>query len=106
MKIQATKVMAQAINKAFKAKGWEGYKATQVMLTSQQYSWYVGDIYDAEDYGDYSDQDDKYRAICVTYPADYYACDRYITSKELNHLFTKGDTLDSFIAKVLEDVEI
>lgn len=106
MNIQATKVMAQAINRALKAKGWEGYKADQVMLTSQAYSWYVGDIYDAEDYGDYSDREDKYRAIRISYPADYCACDKYLTSEELNHLFTSGDTLDEFMGKVLEAIEI
>lgn len=105
MNIQATQVMAKAINKAFKAKGW-GYQAKQVMLTDREYSLYVGDVYDAEDYGDYSDQENKYRAIRIIYPADYYACDRYLTTKDLNRLFSKGDTLEDYIAKVLEEVEI
>ena len=106
MNIQATKTMAQAINKALKAKGWKGYRVEQIMLTSQAYAWNVGDIYDAEDYGDYCDLNNKYRALRVIYPAEYYACDKYLTTQDLNRIFEKGDTLEAFMAKVLDEIEI
>lgn len=105
MKIQATQVMAREIAKAAKAKGLE-YKVKQVMLTDREYGWYVGDIYDAEDYGDYSDTTNKYRAIRIEYPDNYYACPRYISTMELHHLFSKGDTLTEYMAKVLDEIEI
>lgn len=106
MRIAATTTMAAALNKAFKAKGYKGYKAKQVYLTADQYRWEVGDIYDAEDYGDYNDDKRAYRAIVVLYPDDYYACPRYLTTKDLNRLFSKGDTLESYTTRVAEDCEI
>lgn len=106
MNIAATKTMADAINKAFKAEGWRDYKASQVMLTEREYSWHVGDVYDAEDYGDYNDRENKYRVIRIIYPADYYACDKFLSSKELNYIFEKGDTLEKYMEKVLEAIEI
>ena len=105
MRIAATTTMAATLNKEFRRRGWD-YKARQVWLKAQQYSWNVGDIYDAEDYGDYNDEKDAYRAIVVIYPDDYYACPRYITTRDLNRLFSKGDTLDTYAARVAEDCEI
>lgn len=46
------------------------------------------------------------RAIRVEYPADWYACDGYITTKQLNKLYRAGDTVETFTARVLEEIEI
>ena len=105
MKVQATSTMAKEIAKALKAKGLD-YKAKQVKLTEREYSWYVGDTYDAEDYGDYDYTKQEYRAIMIIYPDNYYACPRYLSTRELKDIFTSGDTLEKFMAKVVEAVEI
>lgn len=106
MNIQATQVLAQALNKAFKDKGLE-YQAKQIHCDDRAYAWYVGDTYDAEDYGDYDYAKNRYRAIKVMYPSEYYACDRYLTTKELISIFRDSDkTYKGFMDKLLEAVEI
>lgn len=95
--------MTKEFNKAFKAKGLE-YKAKMVHLTTTEYSWQVGDPFEAEYNGDYTDK--GYKAIMIKYPDEYYACPRFMSTQELNDIFRKGDTLESFMAKIIDTVEI
>lgn len=105
MKIAATTTMVSELNKAFKRKGMP-YKAKYVTYDEREYAWYVGDIYDAEDYGDYNYNTGNYRAICILYPCEYYACNRTLSSRELNDMYEKGDSFEHYMDKVVESVEI
>lgn len=106
MLIAATKKMVNELNKAAKAAG-RPEKFGHVTMTPDSYKWNVSmDIFGAYDYGDYSYNTGMVRAIRVEYPADWYACDGYITTKQLNKLYRAGDTVETFTARVLEEIEI
>ena len=106
MLIAATKKMVNELNKAAKAAG-RPEKFGHVTMTPASYKWYVGmDTDGAFDYGDYNYSTGLMRAIRVEYPADWYACDGYITTKQLNKLYRAGDTVETFTARVLEEIEI
>lgn len=109
VKIKATSVMAKHLNDAFKRKGFD-YSAKVVALTERNYSWYVGSVYDAQDYGDYDYNHDQYKAIMVSYPADYYACPRYISTRELaeefNREYPEGTSITTFADYMAEVCEI
>ena len=106
MRIQATKVMTNALNKGAREYGKE-YAFRHITATPQEYERYVDrDLFTAEDYGDYDINTGKFRAIAVVYPDDCYAMPRYLTTRELNREFVKGDTYESYIKRVLESVEI
>ena len=89
MKIQVSKVFADFINKTVK-----GVDAQVVKLTDRQYRFNCGDPWDAGEHGDYDWQTGLYKAILVCYPADYYACPRYVSTKELTGEFRRQGVKD------------
>lgn len=105
MKIAATTTMTKALNDGFKRKG-VGYKAKYVKYDERAYAWYVGDVYEAEEYGDFNYNTGEYRAIVIIYPDNYYACERTLSSRELNDLYENGDSLEHYVDKVIESVEV
>ena len=74
MQVAATTTMAKMLAK--EVKKW-GYKVRYITCNAEQYSRYVGSIYEAEDYGDWNCNTNKFRAIEVVYPDDYYAMPLY-----------------------------
>lgn len=106
MLIAATKKMVNELNKAAKAAG-RPEKFRHVTMAPDLYKWNVSmDIFGAYDHGDCNYNTGLVRAIRVEYPADWYACDGYITTKQLNKLYRAGDTVETFTARVLEEIEI
>lgn len=106
MKVQATRVMANALNKGAREHG-KAYAFRHITVTPQEYERYIdSDLFTAEDYGDYNASTGKLRAIKVVYPDEYYAMPRYLTTRALNREFVSGDTAESYIKRVLESVEI
>lgn len=56
---------------------------------------------------DLRSSDNKMQAIKVIYPADFYAIDRYLTTKDLVKIFNHSDkTADGFIKAVKDEIEI
>lgn len=114
MRIQATKAMTQAINKAFKSQQgrFKGYCAVYNTATPQAYAWHVGSIYDAEDWGDFNATTGTVRYITVTYPDGAYATPRHLSTKDLADICRQvrhdngAITLDEFMSAVLDAVEV
>lgn len=92
MKIQVSKVFADFINKTV-----PNVEASVRKMSENEYRMHVGCFaaWDAEQYGDYDWQTGKFKAIVVLYPDDYYACPRYITTKELDNEFKRRGVRDA-----------
>jgi hypothetical protein len=76
MKIKVTKVFAKFIQ-----SNCAGLSAEVVELSGETYGYYVGSIFDAGD--DYNPATGKFRAICVSYPPEWYASPRYISTAQI-----------------------
>lgn len=75
--------MAEFISKMGKAGEINIDHARVATFNSTQYGFYVGDTFEAEDYGDYDWTKGTFKAIVVIYPDNFYANPRYLTTKEL-----------------------
>ena len=86
MKIKVSKVFANYINKCAKEMGFKAEACVETMGESQ-YVYCVGNVFDAMDFGDI-DMNDKgqyvFKAIAISYPYDYYAPTKYLTTAQLN----------------------
>lgn len=107
MKIRVTKVMANYINKMAKAGELHIDCAWVHEFTFNEYKICVGDPWVAEDYGDYNWETGGIRAIQIDYPAEYYACPKYITSKELietarRNMVTTEKQLKEMLKQIIE----
>ena len=105
MKVKATKVMAEMLNKKFKEHN-DGYDVSLEKMSERRFSVNVDlNSFDHDD--DYDYKTGQFSAICVMYPLDYYACNRYLTTKDLVRAFQKSDkTLDGFAEAVYESVRV
>lgn len=102
MKLKATKTMAAALNKAAAAAG-AGITFTLEKMPERVYGVMVDyDIFGAADYGDYNYSTGLFQAIRVSYPLECYACDSWLTTKEMHRIYCTGDSLEAFAGKVLE----
>lgn len=111
MKIASTKTMADLLNKEAKKMGVSDRHFRYITVSTEVYKMYIDmDIWDAEDYGDYNFNTGRLRAIEVEYPSEYYACNNYLTSKELNKIFKNNrdsiETAEDFAKVVVEAMEI
>lgn len=112
MKIASTMTMAKLLNRVAKEVGKDsGMHFRYITVTPEVYKRYVDmDLWDAEDYGDYNASTGKLRAIEVEHPSEYYACNNYLTSKELNKIFKNNrdaiENADDFAKVVVEAMEI
>ena len=101
MKLKATKVLAKLLNEKIK-----DYEISLVKFSKNAFEWYV----DMDSYKhtiDFDWKTDKFSVICVSYPCEYYANDKYITTKNLCEIFKNSNkTLDGFIEKFFEYVEV
>lgn len=101
MKLKATKVLAKLLNEKIK-----DYEISLVKFSEREFKWNVDiDSYNHEIDFDY--RTNKYNVLCIYYPQNYYACNKYVTTKELYNIYNKSDkTLDNFIQKFFEYIEI
>lgn len=85
MQIKVSKVFANYINKCAKEMGFKAEASVEKMGESQ-YGYCVGNVFDAMDFGD-SDMNNEgqyvFKAIAISYPYDYYAPTKYLTTKRL-----------------------
>ena len=91
MKIQVSKTFAKFINETASEKGVK-LTASVIEVSPSAYGFYVGDPY-LNDY-DYNWTKDVYKALYIEYPAEYHACPRYVTTRELNAEFTRLGVTD------------
>lgn len=106
MKIKATKTMATALNKAMKNSKLSGYKVSLEKFTERQFSLYV-DIDSYKHDADYNLEDGTFNVLKIAYPQDYYACNRYLTTRDLVNIYKHSDkTYDGFMQQVIESIEV
>ena len=49
----------------------------------------------------------RIKVFRIEYPAEFYACDRYISTNELNQIFRRSNrTMDGFIESIRNECEI
>ena len=85
MNIAVSKVFAQFINKTAKEMGFEAH-AEVLALRSSAYTFATGvDMWDGE--CDYDWKTGTYRVIEVSYPYDFYATRKFLTTYELTREF-------------------
>ena len=106
MRVAATSLMARSIHKSMKTRGFDG-SVSFVRIPRNNYTLVVGgNIYDNE--RDYDDRTGTFKTIKVEYPSDYYACPRYLTSKDLRAIMAGATekTYDGFMNEVYREIEI
>lgn len=84
MRVKVTKVFAKFIE-----SNCAGLSAEVVELSEDAYYYNVGSIWDAGD--DYSPATGKFRAICVSYPPEWYASPRYISTAQILEEFHRNN---------------
>lgn len=107
MKIKTTKTLCKFLSEKLKEhETTKNYTLTHEQLTQNNFSWCVDmDYYNH--IADYNYNNNKFNVFKVSYPYDYYACDKYITTKDLNRIFDKCDhTANGFINAFIEYIEI
>jgi hypothetical protein len=103
MNIKVSKVFAKFINTTAKEMGFEAH-AEVIALRSSAYTFATGtDRWDGE--CDYDWEHDTYRVIEVSYPYEYYATRRFLTTHELVKEFRKrGVSTADELKKMLRDM--
>jgi len=87
MNIQVSKTFANFINKTAKEMGFEAH-AEVIALRPSAYTFATGtDLWDGE--CDYNWNTNTYRVIEVSYPYDFYATRRFLTTYELTKEFRR-----------------
>lgn len=103
MRVKATNVMAKFLSEKLKDMGYEIYFTK---MSERAYRLSVDIDYFEHD-EDFDYKNEKYGVIVVEYPPEYYACNEYLTTKDLVKLFRDSDkTVDGFIANVKNEIEI
>lgn len=101
MKVKATKTMAKFLQERIKV-----YTIKFEKVSIDFFKWNVDTDYWAHE-EDFDEATNKFNVIRVIYPMGYYACDRYLTTKDLNRAFKQSDgTAEDFAQKVFEEMEI
>lgn len=106
MIVKASKKMASEIKKALKSdKNFTGYTVDFQNLSANQFAYLVGSCLDNE--RDYNINSNTFNTICITYPYNYYANKKYLTSKDLLRVFKTCDkTFNGFINDLKSYIEI
>lgn len=107
MKIKTTKTLAKFLSEKLKEhETTKNYTLTHEQLTQNNFSWLVDmDYY--KHTTDYNYNNNTFNVFKISYPYDYYACDKYITTKDLNRIFDKCDkTANGFVNDFIEYIEI
>ena len=98
MKIKVSKVFADFIN-----ANCANLSARVIKLSQSNYAWTVGDPW--ENAADYDYNKGYFKAIEITYPANYYATPQYLTTGLLCKEFRRRNIHDvSELVKMLQDM--
>lgn len=105
MKLKVTNPMTNLINNYFRSIGSD-YRATLEKLTPEEFTRIV-DYKFFDHFEDYDTNKQIYKAIRISYPAGYYAIDKYITTNELTKAFRESDkTAAGFLKSLYKIIEI
>jgi len=89
MKVRVSKVFAKFISDTCKERGIEA-RACVCSFTghnqAREYEFTVGDVWDAYANNDL-DSHGNLCALCITWPEDYYALPRYVSTQDLAREF-------------------
>lgn len=107
MKVAVTRVFAKFINETANIMGFE-CEASVVHIPDSHYGFFTGNsLFDSMFFGDYDADKRSSRVIKVVYHDDYYACPKYLTTKELQEEFVRhevrtADGLRKMLRELLE----
>lgn len=108
MKVKVSKVMRKEIFNYLKNQGdkYNGYGVYYCEMTPEQFNYCV-DYHGADSHlEDYDYKTNKMKVITITYPHEYYACARYLTTQDLTHIFNNSDhTLNGFMKRLEGEIE-
>ena len=107
MKVIVSKVMAKAIQNEIKAGNFPGIESAQyIEMTRHDYYFSISlDVWQHEI--DYDWKKGMMKVIEITYPADYFAMPRYITTTELSQAFSESDkSYNGFFKALYKIIEI
>lgn len=104
MVVKVSKVMTNFINKNV-LNGTE-FKANYHEITTDIYGVLVH--YDVISHGnDFNEKNGKMKVIEITYPDEYYAMPKYLTTNDLVRVFRESDkTVESFCKCLWKEIEI
>ena len=89
MRIQVSKTFASFINKTAREMGFK-CMAKVIKGSVNNYTFFTGDeVADAMYYGDYNFQDGTIKVLQVVYPYEYHACEKLVTTKQLNEEYKR-----------------
>ena len=92
MKVQVTKAMATFLNKNIQQ---------YTFSVAKVHTWYYSDPID------YDNKSGMTKVIRVSYPAEYYAMPKELSTTDLAKIFMRSDrTADGFIQAVMREIEI
>ena len=96
MKIKVTKVFAKHL-----ASQLKDYDVKVVELGDDEYQALVGEsVYEAESWGDFNENTRATKAIRISYPDNYYALPRYLSTKEIHHTFKGITTIEELNTEI------
>ena len=103
MKVQATKVMADFLRKSI---GKRDFTISLEKMTERQFALRVS-IETYRHTADYNAATGLFNVIKITYPSDFWAMPRYITTADLLYIFKHSNkTAEGFAKSFAEYVEI
>lgn len=107
MLVKATKKMATALKKGLKSDNrFINYSIEFLKVSDRFYYLNCASRWDDHE-NDFDYINNTYNVIKITYPDNYYACDRYITTNDLLKVFRGSDkTLAGFIDNFKDYIEI
>ena len=89
MNVKVSKAFAKFINETAKELKFS-VTAKVVEMNRRMYGFHVDtNIFHAIDYNDYNINNGMFRAIVLSYPDNYCACNRYLTTYELTQSFRR-----------------
>ena len=104
MQIKVSKVFAKFINETAKENGLR-FKATIELIKPKFYTFYTGSY---PCYEDFDFKAERFKTLCISYPADYYANEVYLSTDQIINEFRKRNikTLEDLKQMILDLFEI
>ena len=103
MKVKVSKTMLKEILKYLKNKGdkYNGYGVYYTEMNENAYAYCVDYNGRYANEIDYDYNKGVMKVLKITYPYDYYACDKYLTTRDLTRVFKNSDkTLLGFMKEL------
>lgn len=107
MKIKCTLTFAKTMQKELdKNEKTKNYKIDLVQLTDDLYGFFVDYNRKSIDF-DYNYNINKWQALKIIYPDNYYASSQYLTTKDLHKIYNNSDkTYNGFVNALIDYIEV